>query len=308
MAFQFNNSDRDILISIAEHRVLTARHLSILLGRNANALRRRLKILRTEGLIEIASRPFGRNRGRPESLISLGGAGVGLLQTCGVIDPGVPKERVTAVNIRCLDHELLVNDFRVQLAQLSRIDTAWTIRFFSVMTPPIRGDSKDRALLQETIDSDVGSLGDTDFVPDGVIGITHAEMGRTLLFFLEADRGTEPRNSTRADRRGIRQKIISYQTYFTLKQYKQYEDVLQCELRGFRLLILTEDPTRFSALCRLVRATPPSDFVWLADRASLISEGLWAAIWVQGGKTTENTRSILGSKMPDPCPKLAPVG
>lgn len=308
MAFQFNDTDREILISIAEHRVLTTRHLSVLLSRNANALRRRLKILRTEGLIEIASRPFGRNRGRPESLISLGEAGVGLLQTCGVIDPGLPKERVTAVNIRCLDHELLVNDFRLQLAQLPRIDTAWTVRFLSAMVPPMQRGSEDRALLQEPIDSEEGSLDGTDFVPDGVIGITHAEMGGTLLFFLEADRGTEPRNSTRGDRRGIRQKIIGYQTYFTLKQYKQYEDVLQCELRGFRLLILTEDPTRFSALCRLVRATPPSDFVWLADRERLLSEGFWAAIWVAGGKITDSAQSILGSKMPNPCPKPTPVG
>jgi|GEM_PF-2414123 len=89
MAFQFSDSDRDILISIAEHRVLTTRHLSILLRRNANALRRRLKILRMKGLIEIASRPFGRNRGRPESLISLAEAGVGLLQTRAVVDLGL---------------------------------------------------------------------------------------------------------------------------------------------------------------------------------------------------------------------------
>ena len=65
MAFQFNESDQELLVSIAEHRVLTIRHLTTLLQRNASALRRRLKILSAQGLIEVAGRPFGRSRGRP---------------------------------------------------------------------------------------------------------------------------------------------------------------------------------------------------------------------------------------------------
>ncbi len=50
-------------MSIAEHRVLTVSHLTTLLQRNANALRRRLKTLSVQGLIEVAGRPFGRGRG-----------------------------------------------------------------------------------------------------------------------------------------------------------------------------------------------------------------------------------------------------
>ena len=131
--------------------------------------------------------------------------------------------------------------------------------------------------------------------------MTHAELGRTLLFFLEVDRGTEPRNSTRRDKSNLRQKIINYREYFTIQQYKRYEKIMKCELRGFRLLILTETSTRFAALCRLVRAVPPSDFVWLTDREKLLLQGLWAPIWAPGGKVSESPQSILGSKMPNPC-------
>ncbi|MGB2986648.1 MAG: replication-relaxation family protein [Phycisphaerae bacterium] len=302
MAFQFNESDQELLVSIAEHRVLTVRHLAMLLRRNSNALRRRLKILSAQGLIEVAGRPFGRNRGRPESLVSLRGAGVELLKTSKLIDSSLPADRVTAQNIHFLDHELLVNDFRVHLTEMEQIVPALSIQFFSANSPLLVRGSDDRPLVHEKMDSDDGSYDGTGFVPDGVIGVTHTELDRTLLFFLEADRGTEPRNSPRHSNRGIRKKILNYQRYFAVEQYKRYEKILKCKLRGFRLLILTEDRARFAALCRLVRAMPPSGFVWLAGRESLLSQGLWSRIWVRGGKVNEPLQSILGSKAPNPRP------
>jgi len=301
MAFQFNESDQRLLVSIAEHRVLTVRHLTVLLRRNANALRRRLKILHAQSLIDIANRPFGRGRGRPESLVSLCEAGVDLLKAEGVIDAALPSDRVTAERIGCVDHELLVNDFRTQSVQLKRVVPVLTIRFFSAMSPLLPRGSDDRPLVHERIDCDDGLDDEIEFVPDGVVAMTHAELRKTLLFFLEVDRDTEPLNSTRRDRRGLRQKILSYQRYFAIQQYKRYEKIMKSKLRGFRLLILTETSTRLAALCRLVRALPPSDFVWLTDRERLLMEGLWAPIWALGGKVSEPPQSILGSKMPNPC-------
>ncbi len=234
--------------------------------------------------------------------MSLCNAGVERLKISKLIDSSLPVDRVTAQKIRCLDHELLVNDFRVQLVQMERIVPALSIRFFSPNSPSQAGGQNDRPLVYERVDSDDESHDATEFLPDGVFGVTHAELGKTLLFFLEADRGTEPRNSTRYIQRGIRQKILNYQRYFAIEQYKRYEKTMKCELCGFRLLILTEDPVRFAALCRLVRALPPSGFVWLADRETLLSQGLWSEIWVRAGMAKEPLQSILGSKMPSPCP------
>ncbi|MBU0717753.1 MAG: replication-relaxation family protein [Planctomycetes bacterium] len=250
MAFQFNNSDQGILLSIAEHRILTVYHLTTLHRRNANALRRRLKILRDEGLIQIDSQPFGRGRGRPESLVSLCEAGVELLKIGKLIDSSLPADKVTAQNMRGVDHELLVNDFRTQLVKMEQIVPALSIRFYSANSPRLAHGSNDRPFVHERVDSADGSYDGTEFVPDGVLAITHTELGKTLRFFLEADRGTEPRNSTRHNRRGIRQRILNYQRYFAIERYKRYERILTCELRGFRLLILTEDRARFAALAQ----------------------------------------------------------
>ncbi|MCO6438638.1 MAG: replication-relaxation family protein [Phycisphaerae bacterium] len=303
MAFQFSESDQELLVTIAEHRLLTIRHLTMLLRRNASALRRRLKILRCKGLIEVGGRPFGRSRGRPEILISLGDAGVELLKARRLLKPTLPVDKVTAKGISCVDHELLVNDFRAGLAEMARVVPALSIRFFSANSRLLACEPHDRPFIHETIFVNDGTLDDIDFIPDGVLAITHAELGKTLLFFLEADRGTEPRNSTLYVGRGFRQKIFNYQRYIAVEQYKRYEKILKSELRGFRLLILTEQPARFAALCELVRATPPSGFIWLADRTELLSEGLWASIWLRGGNIAETRQSILGSKALDRRPE-----
>ena len=114
------------------------------------------------------------------------------------------------------------------------------VQFLSAKSPLLPRGSDGRPLVHERIDSDDGSHNCRDFVPDGVLAVTHTELGRTLLFFLEADRGTEPCNSARGDRSSVRQKITNYQEYFAIQQYKRYEKIMKCELRGFRLLILTE--------------------------------------------------------------------
>jgi len=56
------------------------------------------------------------------------------------------------------------------------------------------------------------------FLPDAVFAITHAELKKSLLFFLEVDMGTEtaasPRRVTRNDRRT---KILLYRAYLANK-------------------------------------------------------------------------------------------
>ena len=101
---------------------------------------------------------------------------------------------------------------------------------------------------------------------------------------------------------GRQQKLLNYQLLFDSERYRRCESILQCPLRGFRVLFLTIHPGRLAALCRLVREMPPSDFVWLTDRSRMAATAIWAPIWVRGGRDTEPPDSILGTQMPDPCP------
>ena len=302
MSFRFSQQDLQLLTSIAEYRALCIRQIVTIHQRNAQALRRRLRCLGGQGLVRITSRGFGESRGRPEQLVSMSEAGVELLKSKKVLDPDIPTSYVTADRFRCLDHLLLVNDFRGQLAQMQRIDPTLAIRFLSPTSPTVSRSLDDRPLVHEKLQADDVLGRWVEFTPDGVFAITHAGLGKTVLFFLEADMGTETLASPQRIKLDVRQKIVNYQACFRLKRYKRYEQIWGCSLNGFRLLFLTHGPGRLASLCRLVQDMPPSDFIWLADRQSLLSKGVWAEIWSRGGRHDIPPQSILGSQMPESSP------
>ena len=299
MGFRLNQQDQEILTSIAEYRLLGAQPLAILHGRNVRALRRRLRAFQAEGLIQTTSRSYADNRGRPESLASLSEEGVCLLKSKGILDPDVPSDRVMAEEIRCLDHHLLTNVLRFQLAQIPVVFPSMTTRFLSDSSPFFLRPSDFQPIIHERILPDDSLDSGIEFTPDGVFSITHSESKKTLLFFLEVDMGTETLASPRRCKQDVRQKVVNYQTYFRLHRFKRYEAAWNCRLRGFRLLFLSYSAARLAVLSKLVEAMPPSGFIWLADRGRLLSEGVWAKIWVQGGKLDMPLQSILGSQSPD---------
>ena len=264
--------------------------------------------LEGRGLVLIARHLAGEGRGRPEGLVSLREEAVELLRDNGVIRAEAPRGDFAADRIRCLDHLLLANDFRVQLAQVQRIVPALAVQFLSPLSLRPREPSDDRPLVHERfrLDDDCGSW--VQFTPDGVFSITHSGPVKALLFFLEVDMGTEALASPRRCGQDVRQKIVNYQAYFRLRRYKRYERIWGCRLRGFRLLFLAHSAARKVALCRLVREMPPSGFIWLTDRGSLLSQGVWAPIWAQGGRLDLPPQSILGSQAPGPAPCPADLG
>ena len=156
-----------------------------------------------------------------------------------------------------------------------------------------------RFFLQERIPVDSNREKFIEFIPDGVFSITNnaAEPKKTLLFFLEVDMGTETIASMDRNFKDVRQKIINYQALFHSGCYKRYERVFDIKLNGFRLLFLANTPVRFIALCRLAKAMPPSDFVWLTDQERMFSGGVSADIWARGGRHDEPLQSILGPKL-----------
>jgi len=211
----------------------------------------------------------------------------------------------TGESLRCLDHQLLVNDFRVQLVQMQRIVPGLAVQFLSPTSPLLRRSSDDRPIVHERIEPESGFGEAREFTPDGVVSLAHAELGKTLLFFLEVDMGTETLASPSRVPLDVRQKVVNYQAYFRLGRYRRYEQTWGCALRGFRVLFLVDSATRMAGICRLVQDMPPSDFVWVTDRAALLSGGVWSAIWARGGRLGMPPESVLGRLVPNPSPAPA---
>jgi hypothetical protein len=307
MAFRLDARDQQLLAVIAEYRILTVSQFAGLRPRNVRGLRRRLRTLEREGLIRADARSFGGRRGRPEGLFSVCEAGVDVLRDCGALPAATSPECVTGAGVGSIPHLLLTNDFRVQLAQLERLIPAITTRFFSPLSPFLARAADGTPLVRERIEVDPASGRCAEFTPDGVLAVTHAEAGKTLLFYLEVDMGTETLVSERRQGPDFRQKVINYQLLYRAHACRRFEPLVGAPLRGFRLLVLAERTTRMAALSRLVRDMGAPDFVLVTDQHALETRGVWAEIWAPGGRTDGAPVSLLGGRMPRPAPAPAAV-
>jgi len=307
MSNMLRRGDYDLLLTLADCRVLTCEQLAVLCGRNVAATRQRLRDLKAGYLIKAIARTFDEGPGRPDGLVSLSRAAVDILKEEGLISESTAPEQVTAERLPCVEHQLVVNETRIQLVAMQRAMPEFQVRVFN----PVPLHTADGVVASSSTQRGVfeprGPGGKDVFVPDGVFVLSHKPAQKTLLFFLEVDMNTQPLNSRSPCKRDVRRKIGSYQECFRQRGFARYEDLCGCPLRGFRLLLLTTHAARLSALCRIVRAMPPSNFIWLTDRPSLLAQGIWAAIWVAGGMDAQPRQSILGTKAPDPCPSPTTV-
>lgn len=293
MSVSLTDHDVRALIDLAEYRLLTLRQIALLQQRSLAGLGRRWRALEREGLLVGRPRRHGHGRGRPELVFSLTAGGVAALQNREAIRRQLRADAVTGDGVRDIEHQLLVNWFRLHMVHLGRQRPRLQGRFLAPTSPSVVPAAGERSPLTATIPPKDGGR-PVFFTPDGAFTICDRETGKVLLFFLEVDMGTETLASPARHRRDVRQKLANYQACFRNRAYKHYQDVFRHPLNGFRLLFLTTSESRLAALCELTRAMPPSDFVWLTDEQRMFKDGLSAAIWARGGRDQTALQSILG--------------
>jgi len=304
VSFKRNKNDIKLLASIAESRIMTLSQVAATQRKSKQVVRRRMRDMEAAGLIISTTRGLGKSRGRPEKEFSLSEKGCDLLRFSLPALKNIPNDRLIFQKLHCPDHQLLVNWFRIHMMHIEHVVPQLSVRFLSFIFPHmVRGDRFQPVISKQVPGED--QLHDIKgFKPDGVFSITHQGKQKTLLFFLEADMGTESIASVGRVPRDIRQKIINYQQYFQSGKHKVYEKLLDCSLKGFRLLFLTNTRTRLVSLCKLVQRMPPSDFIWLSTAEQMLSLGLSTKIWVRGGRIEEPEESILGSELACRAPLL----
>jgi hypothetical protein len=295
MSFRLKETDCEMLACIADHRILTVTQLAAIFQKSRHVIRRRLRDLEREGLVEVVGQEYGRGRGRPESSLGLTGQGVDILRERGLIAQTVPNDRVVADNILWTDHQVLMNWFRIHLAQVERVLPRLSVKFLAHNSPCLPQGPDGPVSITACSPVPGRGIQQIKFTPDAVFATRDSAESKTCLFFLEVDLGTETVASTRRDGTDIRQKIVNYQFYFRSLRYKRYEGVFNSSLRGFRLLFLTHSLGRLTALCKLVQEMRPSDFVWLTECSRLFPDGVSAEIWARGGNLHGHPQSILGS-------------
>ena len=269
----------EVLRHLATYQLLTAEQVAVLRDVTLRGARKGLAKLDGLGMVEARYQAYGQARGRPAKAYSLSPEGIRCLR-------GWDTSLENAVLAPWDDgagpaHHLLLNWFLLHVLHIPRMHQQLQVQVLGGLRGPLMASSDNHA-------------GTADIIPDAIFAIHCEEQGKTLLFFTEIDMGTESLASPSRASRDFREKILRYQDHFRAAAYKRHEVPLGCGLRGFRMLVVANSQRRLASLCRLVQQTPPSDFIWLTDQASMFANGLSAAIWARGGHQERPTESILG--------------
>ena len=120
MSGKITKADIKLLSSIAEYKFLTVKQLAALSQRSQQVIRRRLRLFKSEYLVVMKERGFGKGPGRLENIIILSEKGMELLRDEDILSShGIYITDKTKPPM-FIDHDLLVNWFFIHLLQIGR--------------------------------------------------------------------------------------------------------------------------------------------------------------------------------------------
>ena len=283
--------DKLLLLKIADYQVLKIDQLALLNDSGKGIVQRKVSKFYKNGFVNLSPRNNSSNYGRPEHIISISEKGVKLLQEENLVDNKIQHERFTADKIYNIEHELLINWFRIHLQYIPEKLTDLTAHFIPVITPFLPLKNNGQSLISEQFEFEKSRF---EFIPDGVFYLKSNNQNRSLLFFLEVDMGTESLNSRSTKSNNIARKIINYRAYFLTEKYKRYQKKWNTLFNGFRLLFLTNTTERKNRISDLVSSEKTNHFIWVAHQFDLFDKGLGGKIWARGGNLFASQESILG--------------
>jgi len=289
--YNLTSNDRHLLLQVAEHRILLIDQIAMLNNIGRRAVQKKVNTLYKNGILNFSPRNFRISRGRPENIISISEKGVKLLQNENLIHSKISIERLAPDKSYHIEHELLLNWFRVYLNYISEKIPDLIINFISSTTPFVLLKSNGLPLISESFKQVNRYI---DFIPDGVFSVISKEQNKSLLFFFEVDMGTESLHSSSLNSNNIATKIINYRAYFLSQKYKRYETKWNTKFNGFRLLFLTNSTFRRSTLSRFISSERTNDFIWITDQDQMSQLGIGGNIWTRGGDISSSPESILG--------------
>jgi hypothetical protein len=165
---------------------------------------------------------------------------------------------------RHLVHHALVTDFRIWL----REGCAASAGLFGYEFIPGYEEVRDGPRRSRRIA--VGLSGGRYLIPDGVFSLVRRD-GRTALFTLEVDRGTEP--LTGSHENAVARKLLRYREAFEAGADRAYSQLLARAFSGFRILCLVPGEQRQGAFLRLAEQAHMQPLVWVAPLEIVRSTG-----------------------------------
>jgi hypothetical protein len=194
-----------------------------------------------------------------------------------------------------LKHSLKSNDFRITLTKACETSGSG-IKLLGYI-PEYYGEKTNSGGVVKYIRDFVCDVYDPakliHHTPDGVFALERN--GKSALFFLEMDRGTEA--LTNPDK-GFLKCLQFYLNYWVGDKYQRYGEDFNCEpFKAFRVLLVTTSQTRIDNMRKAasnVHMDPPmvKRFIWLTTDDELNRETIFKPIWQSADIGDENLYRI----------------
>ncbi|MBN1817942.1 MAG: replication-relaxation family protein [Sedimentisphaerales bacterium] len=149
MTFRLRESDCQNLACLADYRILTVPQMAAVFQKDKQVIRRRFGALEKQGFIEVIRREFGRSRGRPENVLGLTERGADLIREQYLADQDIPYESLGPVSTRLMDHQTLLNWFRIHFQYVSTVQDRLGVRCLAYNSPFVPRGPEGRLLTTD---------------------------------------------------------------------------------------------------------------------------------------------------------------
>jgi len=213
--------DAEILRLLRRHRFLRSNHIAALLGDSRQQLLRRLQKLYHHGYVErpLCQLDYFRRGGSLAMVYGLGNRGAAVLLRT---ENSVPVRLNWNIRNRSatrlfLDHALMISEILVALETACRARGDVRLRHAEELVHSERDDTARWSVTARGAEH-------TTVIPDAVFALERAQADGstdTVLYCLEADRGTMPVQSANEHRTSIARKLTAYEMSWRTNIFRQ---------------------------------------------------------------------------------------
>lgn len=272
-------TERDVtlLVDLYKMRFLSIAQIQRLHFPSEQTTYRRLRLLRSTGHVQMFSSP-----NIDSSIVHLDKAGAEVVAGHLQVDLGELRWKETSRTPKdyyFLSHFLAINDFRIALQQACSKSPVNLLGFI----PESYGEKTIKGGVTKYIRDAVCDINNSREIightPDAVFALERE--GKSALFFLEIDRGTE---SVSDAEKGVLKCVRFYLNYLADGKYQRYAQDFACgAFKGFRALIVTTSDQRLKN-CRVAAksldfAAQGKRFVWISTYERIDRDGPVGRVW-----------------------------
>jgi hypothetical protein len=288
-------TERDValLVSLYRYRYLSLPQVERLHFASEQTAGRRVRRLRAAGVVDDFRVP-----GVDERLVRLTPQGLALVAEhlrVTIDDLGDVPTRTRPKDYYFVRHFLATSDFRIALTEACEKRGDTTLLGFLPEHLGVRTEGGVQKYLRDVIADATRPGAHVTHTPDAVFALERA--GRSALFFLEIDRGTEGISDPE---RGFAKTLRFYLNYLKTAGYQRYQTDFRVTepFAAFRVLVVTSSEKRLEnirAVGGAMRFEPVSAkrFIWLAESAALTAGALLGPLWRSLDPTDERRYAII---------------